>query len=142
MNQVRQKINNSILTGIIFTAVIFSVMYLTGCSKNDSVMGPNMNQQVSFQISQRTTISGDTEFMFKPNIDINISKIVSRFESQPFRDTLSFTNTAYVYSKDTTYIIDQYTGVQNGQQWNFDFTGSVPGQTNSNYSVTSNYTAQ
>ena len=139
---MRQKINKPLLTGIIFTAIICSMLYLTGCSNNDSLTGPNMNSQVSFQISQRPSPAGNTQFMFKPNMNINISRIVSRFEAQPFRDSLNYTNTAYVYSKDTTYIINSYEGVENGQQWNFEFTGSVPGQPNSTYSVTSNYTAQ
>lgn len=127
---------------IFLGGLILIYLLVTGCSKNDSVIGPNMNQQVSFQISQRTTATGSIQFMFKPNIDVNISKIVSRYNAQPFSDTLSFSNTAYVYSKDTTYIINNYTGVQSGQLWNFDFTGTIPGQPNATFSVTSNYTVQ
>ncbi len=117
-------------------------LIITGCSKIDSVTGSNLNQQVSFQVSQRITQTGSTQFLFRPGVDVNISRIISRYSPEQFADTLSFTNTAYVYSKDTTYIINNYVGVQNGQQWNFDFTGTVPGHPNSNYSVTSNYTVQ
>ncbi len=117
-------------------------LIVSGCSKTDSITSPNANQQASFQISQRTTPTGSTQFLFRPGVNINISRIVSRYSPEQFADTLTYSNTAYVYSKDTTYIINNYLGVQNGQQWNFDFTGTIPGQVNSNYNVTVNYTAQ
>ncbi len=119
---------------ILMTAIIVS-----GCSKSGNVVGPN-NSQVSFQISQQAGQNGGVDFLFKPSADVRISRIVSIYQQQQFTDTISYTNVNYVYSKDTTYIINEYTGVQNGQQWNFNFTGSMPGQQNSNYSVTSNYT--
>jgi len=121
---------------------LFAVAVISGCSKNGNVMGPNNPANVSFQISQQPGINGGTEFLFKPSVNISISKIISTYQPQQFGDTISFANVNYVYSKDTTYIINEYTGVANGQQWNFNFTGSVPGQTNSNYNVTSNYTVQ
>lgn len=116
-------------------------LLIAGC-KSDSVLGPNMNSQVSFQISQQNGINGGVQFLFKPSQNINVSRIISKYNTQQFTDTLSFSNTSYVYSKDTTYIINEYVGTQTGQQWNFDFTGSIPGQQNSNYYVTSNYTVQ
>lgn len=121
---------------------MLAYLFITGCGKTDGVLGPNLNGQVSFQISQRTTSTGSVQFLFTPSVDANISRIVSRYNAQPFSDTISFSNTAYVYSKDTTYIINQYVGVQGGQQWNFDFTGAIPGQVNSSYNVTTNYTVQ
>lgn len=119
---------------ILMTAIIVS-----GCSKSGNVVGPN-NSQVSFQISQQAGQNGGVDFLFKSSADVKISRIVSIYQQQQFTDTISYANVNYVYSKDTTYIINEYTGVQNGQQWNFNFTGSMPGQQNSNYSVTSNYT--
>jgi hypothetical protein len=136
-NQMKQKfIMFSLFT--VFTAVIA----LTGCSKNDSVIGPNGSSQVSFQISQQSGQFGGVQFLFKPSVDTKISRIISKFSAQQFADTISFGNQNYVYSKDTVYIVSEYTGIQNGQQWNFDFTGSIPNQNNSNYTVTANYTAQ
>jgi hypothetical protein len=134
---MKQKINS------VFLVLVFAVfLAFAGCSKNDGVLGPNFNSQVSISISQQSGPNGGVEFLFKPGRDVNISKIVSRLSSQQFTDTLRFTNTSYVYSKDTTYIISEYSGVENGQKWNFDFTGSVPGQNGSNYNVTSDYTVQ
>lgn len=121
---------------------MLTYLLVTGCSKNDSVTGPNANSQASFEISQRITQTGSMQFLFKPGVNINISRIVSRYSAEQFADTLNYSNTSYVYSKDSTYIINNYTGVQNGQQWNFDFTGTIPGQNNSNYNVTVNHTVQ
>jgi len=121
--------------------IMFAVIS-AGCSKNDTVLGPNgLNNQVSFSISQQAGNFGGTEFLFKPSQDVKISKIISALNEQNFADTTSFNNTNYVYSKDTTYIVGEYTGVQNGQQWKFTFSGTM-GQNNSGYTVTSNYTAQ
>jgi hypothetical protein len=112
-----------------------------GCSKNGSVTGPNgNNNQVSFQISQQGGNNGGVQFLFKPAADVKISRIISKLPAEQFADTISYTNTNYVYSKDTTYVINEYTGIQAGQQWNFNFTGL--GSNNSNYYVSVNYTAQ
>jgi len=116
-----------------------------GCSKTDSVLGPNGilgGNQVTFQISQRNGINGGVEFMFKPSVDVKISRVVSIYQPENYTDTLNYTNTNFVYSKDETYIIQEYIGVVQGQQWNFNFTGQIPGQNNANYNVTANYTVQ
>lgn len=120
-------------------AALFTVI-ITGCSKNDGVIGPNFNSQVSFQISKQGGNFGGTQFLFRPSVDVKVSTIICKYDAQQFSDTISYANTNYVYSKDTTYIINEYTGVENGQQWKMNFTGSIPGQNNSNYDVTSNYT--
>lgn len=121
--------------------LLMMAIIVSGCSKSGNVVGPN-NGQVSFRISQQPGQNGGVDFLFKPSADVRISRIVSIYQPQQFTDTLNYANVNYVYSKDTTYIINEYVGVQNGQQWNFNFTGSMPGQQNSNYSVTSNYTVQ
>ena len=116
-------------------------IFAAGCSKNNSVLGPDGgNQQISFQISQQPGNLGGVQFLFRPAVNVKISKIVSSLPAQQFADTIRFNNTNIVYSKDTTYIVGEYTGVQNGQQWNFNFSGQ--GNTNANYSVNVNYTAQ
>lgn len=120
--------------------ILLTVVWITGCNKHDSLTGPNQNFKVSFQISQQEQ-NGATEFLFKPSADAKISRIVCMYPAQQFTDTLNFTNTNYVYSKDTTYIINEYINVQAGQQWNFDFSGTS-NTGNSNYNVTSNYTVQ
>jgi len=122
-------------------AVVFlTALIIGGCRKNDSITGPNT--QVTFPISQRTGQNGGTQFMFKPSANIKISQIVSRYPAQQFADTINFGNINYVYSKDTTYIINEFTNVTAGQQWQFNFSGSGVSNNNSNYNTTSNYTVQ
>ena len=120
---------------------VLAAAIITGCSKNDGVIGPNFNSsQVSFQISKQVGNFGGTQFLFRPSVDAKISTIICKLEAQQFADTISFANTNYVYSKDTTYIIGEYTGIEIGQQWKMNFTGALPSQNNSSYNVTSNYT--
>ena len=135
--KTKTKLKNLIILGLLVSA------FMAGCNKNDSVTGPNnLNNQVSFQISQQNGQNGGVEFLFQPSVNVKISRVISKYPAQQFADTISNVNANYVYSKDTIYLINEYTGVQNGQQWNFDFTGSVQSQNNSNYNVTSNYTVQ
>lgn len=123
--------------------IILAMLFAAGCNKNDSVLGPNgLNNQVSFQISQQAGLNGGTEFLFQPSVNVKISQVISKYPAQQFVDTLGNANPNYVYSKDSVYSVNEYTGVQNGQQWNFNFSGTVPSQNNSSYNVTSNYTVQ
>jgi hypothetical protein len=123
-------------------SLLAAVFIITGCSKNDNFLGPNGLNQVSFSISQQTGQFGGIQFLFRSSADTKLSRIISKLDAQQFADTLSYGNPNYVYSKDTTYIINEYTGIQPGQQWKFDFTGSMPNQNNSNYTVSTNYTVQ
>ncbi|RPI18958.1 MAG: hypothetical protein EHM58_03625 [Ignavibacteriae bacterium] len=129
-----------LMKGLVVLAILLTS--ITGCKKNDSLMGPDQNMQVSFQISQQQGINGGVQFLFKPSSDTKISRIVSKFPAEQFADTMSYTNPNYIYSKDTTYIINEYTGVQQEQQWKFDFSGNTQSGTNSGYNVTTDYTVQ
>lgn len=135
------KATKQIKSTVIF--IILAMLFAAGCNKNDSVLGPNgLNNQVSFQISQQAGLNGGTEFLFQPSVNVKISQVISKYPAQQFVDTLGNANPNYVYSKDSVYSVNEYTGVQNGQQWNFNFSGTVPSQNNSSYNVTSNYTVQ
>lgn len=126
---------------LILAVLTCLVVVAAGCSKNSSLTSPIINgSQVTFSISQQAGNQGGTQFLFKPSADIKISRIVSSLAAQNFADTITYANTNYVYSKDTTYVINEFTGIQAGQQWAFSFTGN--GQNNTPYSVSVNYTAQ
>ena len=134
------KTTKQIKFSVIF--VILAMAIVAGC-KNDGVVGPNnLNNQVSFQISQQYGQSGGVDFLFRPSVDVKISRVICIYQAQQIADTINNQFTNYVYSKDSVYFINEYIGVQNGQQWNFNFTGSLPGNNNSSYNVTSNYTVQ
>ena len=119
---------------------LLALASLAGC-KHDTILGPNQNAGVNFQISQRNGANNGIEFLFRPSADAKISNVVCRFPAQQFADTIPSNNPNYVFSKDSTYTIHEYINVTPGQQWQFDFTGNSAAG-NSPYKVTSNYTVQ
>jgi len=131
------------MTKLLLTILFGSLMFAaaSGCSNNGNVIGPNENSNVTFNITQEITQTGSMQFMFKPGTDIKISQITSKLPAEQFSDTLTYGNPNYLYSKDTTYIINRYVNVYAGQQWIFEFTGTVPGS-NTQYNKAINYTVQ
>jgi hypothetical protein len=123
---------------LLFIVILFAA---SGCNNNGSISGPDQNSNVSFAITQQVTQTGSMQFMFKPVTDIKISTLISKYPAEQFADTLNYGNPNYVYSKDTTYIINRYVNVYSGQQWVFEFKGTDPGS-NSQYIKTINYTVQ
>lgn len=77
-------------------------------------------------------------FGFKPSENTKLTKLIAIFQAQPFFDTLINNNPNYIFSQDSTYFIGPYTGIQSGQAWNFQFTGTIVSN-NHNYVVTSNF---
>lgn len=109
---------------------------LAGCS-NNSVTGPSAGN-VTFSISQQTGQSGGIDFLGKPSVDVKLTKVISQLPSNNISDTAAPPPT-YVYSKDTFYIISNYSGVTTGQKWDFIFTGAT-NSGNTAFNVTSSYT--
>jgi hypothetical protein len=126
---------NSVLLALLALAAF------AGCNKSDNILGPNQNLGVNFQISQRNGANNGIEFLFTPSADAKISNVVCRLPAQQFADTIAGINSNYVFSKDTTYTINEYINVTPGQQWQFDFSGNSAAG-NSPYNVTSKYTVQ
>ncbi len=105
---------------ILLFLFVLSAVYAIGC-KSDTT-GP-LNSGVTFAMSTAPGTTG-TFFTFKPGVDVKLTRVVVSLPAQPFFDTLTDGGT-YVYSKDTTYNLSEYTGVATGQQWKFYFTGST-----------------
>ena len=72
-------------------------------------------------------------------MDVRLSNIITSLPAQGFSDTLVNNSAGYIFSKDTVYTLDPYTGVQQGQTWTFAFAGSIA-STNAAYNVTTNFT--
>ncbi len=122
--------------------ILFALLTLgafAGCNKSDSVVGPNQISGVNFQISQRNGANNGIEFLFTPSADTKISNVVCRLPAQQFADTIQSIDPNQVFSKNSTYTINEYINVTPGQQWQFDFSGNSG---NSQYNVTSDYTVQ
>ncbi len=128
---------------IILTVLLLGLAY--GCSDSSTGTGgigggpTGGGGAITFQVTGQGNNTSYT-FSFKPSVDTKLSKLVAGVPSLGFFDTLSNTgNPNYVFSKDTTYAIDPYSGVASGQQWVFTFTGNIVSN-NQAYTVTSNFT--
>ncbi|MCW8848871.1 MAG: hypothetical protein OQJ81_02750 [Melioribacteraceae bacterium] len=91
---------------------------------------------VSFVIDLQQGAQGDIEFLFKPSVDVIITKV--DVEMGGATDLVEGDATT-VYQADTWYSIAGYNGVESGQKWTFVFTGKVSGS-NQDYSVSADYT--
>ena len=74
----------------------------------------------------------------KPSVDVKLTRIIANLPAQPYSDTITNTNTAYVFSKDTAYTWYEYSGISTGQAWNFVFTGNIV-SSGSAYTSTANF---
>ena len=133
------KAKNIFKNSILFALVSLGVF--AGCNKSENLLGPNQNLGVNFQISQRNGANNGIEFLFTPSEDTKISGVICRFPAQQLADTIQGNDPNQVFSKNSTYTINEYINVTPGHQWQFDFSGNSA-EGNSQYKVTSNYTVQ
>lgn len=110
------------ITAIVLLGLL--IIYYTGCNNNSVTNSLLGGSSVSFSISQANGTQG-VIFYGKANVDVKITKVIVSLATQNFFDTLTPQNPNYVYSKDTSYPISEFTGVQSGQKWNFAFTGAT-----------------
>jgi hypothetical protein len=126
---------NSLFKLLTAGLLYFIVIYVVGCGSN-SVTNP-LGGSVTFTMSQQPGATG-IQFLAKPSADCRITRVICNLPAQNIADTLTSNFPNYLYSKDTSYIINEYSGVATGQQWNFVFTGTDAA--NAAYTTTSNYT--
>lgn len=118
---------------LIISAVL---IYSAGCG-NNSVTNPTA-ANVTFQISQQNGQQG-VQFLGKPSVDVKITRAIISLAAQNYFDTVNNASPNYVFSKDSSYVIGEFTGVLTGQKWAFNITGTtVSGGTA--YTAASNYT--
>ncbi len=129
--------------------LIMGVLLVLGCS--DNATGPNTGGLggggttggVTFTIGQtQGSQQGSTMFTLKPSVDVTITTITAKLPAQQFEDILTNPNPDAVVSSQNTYELEEYTGVQAGQQWQFVFVGKIGSSTGAAYTVTANYTVQ
>ena len=114
-----------------------------GCSNSSDNGGnplfPNLgggNGSVSFEVKTQPGNQGGTLFLIKPSVDVKIQKVT--VQVQNFTDELQGDPNT-IYKKDTWYELEEYTGVQQGQQWTFNIVGQIASN-GQNFNVTVNYT--
>jgi hypothetical protein len=92
----------------------------------------------SFTISTTNGQQGGIIFTATPSVDVKITQVTVSLPAQQFTDVLQGDGTT-VFSANQAALLEEYVGVERGQQWTFKFEGTLAngGQT---FSVTSNYT--
>jgi len=103
----------------IFAFIIFIGVY--SCSSDSTSPIPTL---VSFVMSHYTDADSTTWFAFKPNVNVKVDSIQSKLPANNFSYTSVNQNPSYVFSKDTTYNYEGFTGVHSGQKWEFYFFGT------------------
>jgi hypothetical protein len=134
-----------------FLFLIMGVLLVIGCS--DNATGPTNSGGlggtggggntggVTFTMgTTQGTQQGATMFTFKPSVDVTVTTVTLKLPAQQFEDPLTNPNPNEVYTSQNTYQIEEYTGVQSGQQWQFVFVGKLGSSTGTAYNVTVNYT--
>jgi len=105
-----------------FYLSIILLLLVLASSCSDDPIGPG--NIVTFVIEGQGDPTSYT-FGFRPSVNITLSSIIASLPSENFYDTLVNFNTAYVFSNDTNYTLESYTGVLQGQVWSFTFAGST-----------------
>jgi hypothetical protein len=133
-----------------FLFLITGVLLVIGCS--DNATGPTNSGglggtggggggSVTFTMgTTQGSQQGNTMFTFKPSVDITITTVNIKLPAQQFEDPLTNPNPNEVYTSQNTYQIEEYTGVQSGQQWQFVFVGKLGSSTGAAYTKTVDWT--
>ena len=130
-----------------FLFLTISVLLVFGCK--DNATGPTTGGfggggtggGVTFTMgTTQGSQQGSTMFTLKPSVDVTITTITAKLPAQQFEDLLTNPTPDAVVSSQNTYELEEYTGVQSGQQWEFVFVGKIGSSTGTAYTVTANYT--
>lgn len=112
--------------------------YYEGVRSNLISVSPTpANSNVTFTIQGQVN-GANYNFYFRPSVDVRISRIIANLPAQPYSDTITNTNTAYVFSKDSFYTWYEYNGISTGQAWTFIFSGHRVSDNNA-YTSTTNF---
>lgn len=124
------------------------IMTLASCSEDSTGtvtdpfgtggIGGGNNSAVTFTISSTNGQQGEVIFNATPSVSVKITKVTVSLPAQQFTDPLAGDGTT-VYNANQAVTLETYTGVASGQQWTFQFEGTIESN-NQTFNVTSNYT--
>lgn len=101
-------------------------------------LGGGGNGSVTFTISTTNGQQGEVTFNATPSANVKITKVTVGLPAQQLSDEYTDDGTI-VYNANQIVPINTYTGVATGQQWTFQFEGTLASD-NQTFNVTSNYT--
>ncbi|MBI5474208.1 MAG: hypothetical protein HY961_17880 [Ignavibacteriae bacterium] len=116
----------------LMTFGLAAVLALVGCSKkSDNPVTPGTinnggNEQVNVNFTMHLE-SGTQGMIFiaSPSEDVRLTKVELSFPAQSFRDTINNPNPTAVIAKNSNIQINEYTGIEGGQQWVLVFYGTL-----------------
>lgn len=95
---------------------------------------------VTFTIGTSQGEQGGIYFTAAPSVSVKITKVTVSLPAQQFTDVLQGDG-ATVYNANEAVLLQEYVGVENGQQWTFQFEG-ILASNNQTFSVNSNFTVR
>ncbi|MFZ1292014.1 MAG: hypothetical protein WAR79_18095 [Melioribacteraceae bacterium] len=132
-----------------FLPILFLV--ITSCDDSSGVVNPNGGGiggigggggggSVAFTIGTSQGEQGGIYFTAAPSVSVKITKVTVSLPAQQFTDILQGDGVT-VFNANEAVLLQEYVGVENGQQWTFQFEGSLA-SSNQTFSVTSNFTVR
>ena len=130
---------------IISISLLLITIIILGCQDDSNTgvtdpFGTGTNTGTGNVTFSMSTTQGQQGVIFvaTPSVAVKITKVTVSLPAQQFTDVLTDDGTT-VFNANEGVQLDEYTGVASGQQWTFQFEGSLAngGQA---FNVTSNYT--
>lgn len=129
---------------LVFVSLLF--IWITGCSDDAGGTvtdpfgsgGTSGTGNVTFTIASTQGQQGGIIFTATPSVSVKITKVTVSLPAQQFNDVIQGDGTT-VFNANEAAQIEEYTGVASGQQWKFQFEGTLVSN-NQAFNVTSNYT--
>ena len=131
------------------TIYLLSILFMlfTGCSEDSNNSNPTGlilggggtgGGSVTIAISITTGQQGEVTFNATPSVNVKITKVTVSLPAQQLSNEFTDDGST-VYNANQVVPIDTYTGVATGQEWTFQFEGTLASN-NQTFNVTSNYT--
>jgi len=101
------------------------IFLLLACGWDGCGIGPQYNS--TFQITYSRDKNGKAIFYFIPPEKFILSKITSESPAINFSNTIEFKYPYLICDKSQRHIINEFSNVQIGQVWEFEFFGPASG---------------
>lgn len=126
MNKYRLKLYFGKYNGRIKNIFFLIIFLLSACGWDQGCgTGPEYNS--TFQITYSRDKNGKAVFYFIPPEKLILSKITSESPAINFSNTIEFKYPFLICDKSQRHIINEFSNVQVGQVWKFDFFGPASG---------------
>lgn len=130
---------------ILSISIVFLAILFLGCDDDSNTgvtdpFGGGTNAGTGNVTFSMSAIQGQQGVIFiaTPSAAVKITKVTVSLPAQQFTDVLTDDGTT-VFNANEGVQLDEYTGVESGQQWTFNFEGSLVNGGQS-FNVASNYT--